>query len=125
MEMLRRRVPRPLASEGCSNKLKNQFVLPVLAGSGQRARCKGAPLLRAPKNSSCCLWQGDSPNWELGPLQIEREGKKIIIPFWATLGSLHYRLCGFPHNHTFLFFKSVSFNEQWEGKVPFKLRTNT
>lgn len=69
--MLLSRVSQPLNVEGCSEKFKNKFVLPALARHG------GAPPLRAPQNSSCCLCQGDGPCWELGPRKQKGKEKKI------------------------------------------------
>lgn len=114
--------PWPLKAAATSLKISLSCPWWLEVGSGLGARVLLCSVL--PKIAPAASGRETAPagSWVLAN---RKAGGKKKIPFWATLGSLRYRLCGFPHNHTFLFFKSVSFNEQWEGKVPFKLRTNT
>lgn len=68
---------QPLASEHCSNKLKNKFVLPagrVVLCSG----CSSAPC--SPKISSAAsASEGESPSCELGPCKWKKRKKNHFL----------------------------------------------
>ena len=107
--MLRSHLSQPLASEGCSDKLKNKFVLPALAGravlcSGLGARVRFCSVLPKIAPAASARETAPAASWLLANRKGGEEKKN---PFWATLGSLRHRLWFSPQPHFPIFEKCL------------------